>query len=185
MANYQASGGGGVMTQAMADADVAYWNEFAASPEGAAHIAGTGLSTEDFIARQTESSASQVENYRNQKQQFGHIQNIAARAGMEVPGFTPPGWEGTVEAIQKGGGNVNLPSAAYQAMFPGIASSLASLPQYNPNASVADNPLDQRTGEQSGNSGGGSFYQPFTGMTGVQQPNSFSERDLYQESQNR
>jgi hypothetical protein len=177
LANYQQTGGGFAQSKEQAQANIAYWKAFAASPEGQAHIAATGMTPQDWIKGQVDSMKAGLQNYEKQQQQFSHIQSLAQSLGIDVPGFTAPGWSSTLEGIQAG--HNPLPSADYLAMYPGSAKDLVGVQStYSPSA--PHRPSDTQ-GTQATQDG----FQPFTNFTGVQQPDTFSERDLYQSTQYR
>lgn len=126
MNNFHSTLGGWAVTQESADAFMAHWTEFANTEAGQAHIAGTGMTTEEWLARQQESMQSGADNYANQLKRWTGIQGQAQRLGLEIPGFKPPGWESTLESIKAG--TAHLPSAEFMAMYPGIVADLAGIP---------------------------------------------------------
>jgi hypothetical protein len=176
--NYSQNGGGYATTQAEMDSNLAYWTQFASTPEGQAHIAATGQTPEDWLAGQAASLQAGVDNYTQQQKQYGQIASLSQRLGQAVPGFKPPGWESTSAAIQAG--HAPLPGALTMSMYPGVATDIAgidpALYKMQSNKERMNGPAD---------SAAGGLYQPFTNFTGVQQPDTFSERDLYQETQAR
>jgi hypothetical protein len=175
---HEQTGGGFAQSQEQAQANIAYWKAFAATPEGQAHIAATGMTQDEWLKSTVGDMKEGLNNYQNQQQQFSTIQNLAQRLGMEVPGFVAPGWNSTLEGIKAGRGP--LPSADYLAMYPGSAAGLVG---------VENTFSPQNQGRQASGNGeaaqGSGLFQPFTNFTGVQQPDTFSERDLYQETQYR
>jgi hypothetical protein len=180
LSNYSQAGGGYATTQDEMNTNMAYWTNFASTPEGQAHIAQTGMTPEAWIANQTEQLQAGVDNYAAQQKQFSQIQNLAARLGTDVPGFKPPGWESSLASIQAG--TAPIPNALMHSMYPGIASDIAGV---SPDLYQRQSRKVQESGAAAVAGGTGGLYQPFTQFTGVQQPNSFSERDLYQETQSR
>lgn len=180
LADYSQEGGGFAQSGEQSQANIAYWKAFAASPEGQAHIAATGMTQEDWLSSTVGDMKAGAQNYRTQQSQFGQIQTLASRLGIDVPGFTAPGWASTLEGIKAGRGP--LPSADYLAMYPGSAADLVGVE----NTYQAGNQGRQGSqGQGQGGTGGEGVFQPFTNFTGVQQPDTFSERDLYQNTQYR
>ncbi len=182
IADYSQNFGGYATSQEAADASLAYWQNFASTPEGMAHIAQTGMTPEAWMSSQEASLNAGVENYNKQSKYWSGVQQTAAALGQDVPGFKPPGWASTLESIQAGTAPVPSAGGLTSTLYPGVASDLAGI---DPNMYHVQgrNRLDTGTGGTAATSGG--LYQPFTAFTGVQQPNSFSERDLYQETQAR
>ena len=117
--------GGYASTQIEADADIAHWTEFANTPEGAAHIAQTGMSTDEWLKSVTEGVQAGADNYAVQQQHYAQIAKQYVLAGKTPPGMKPPGWDSTLEAIRQGQGP--LPGAAMLAKYPGIAADLAGI----------------------------------------------------------
>lgn len=125
IAGFSQTGGGWATTQEDADASLAHWTAFANTPEGEAHIAQTGMTKEEWLKSTTESITSGVRNFEQQQKQWSNVQRMAQSLGQKVPGFKPPGWQSTLQAIQEG--RAPMPSAQMMGMYPGIVADLAGL----------------------------------------------------------
>jgi hypothetical protein len=68
-------------------------------------------------------------------------------------------------------------------MYPGVGADLAGIAPISTSQLMQNRRAAEAAGSQDAAGTGNGIYQPFTQFTGIQQPNSFSERDLYQETQ--
>jgi hypothetical protein len=129
ISDYSQQFGGYATSQEEADKNIAYWTEFANSAEGQAHIAGTdyGTDVQGWIAAQAANLNEGVANYNKQSDYWSRVQQTAAALGQDVPGFKPPGWESTLDAIKAGLGGVPQPGGQTYNLYPGVAADLAGI----------------------------------------------------------
>jgi hypothetical protein len=127
IADYSQNFGGYATSQEAADASIAYWTNFANTPEGQSFIQGTGMTTEAWLQNQADQSNSGVANYNQQSDYWSNVQQTAAALGQDVPGFKPPGWASTLESIQAGTAPVPTAGGLAYNLYPGIASDLAGI----------------------------------------------------------
>lgn len=150
IADYSQNFGGWATTPEAGAASVSYWTDFANTPEGQAHIAGTGMTTEEWIQNQTQSVSKGILNFQKQQEYWSGVQRTAAALGQEVPGFKPPGWESTLEAIRAGAMRVPTAGGPLMSMYPGIAADLAGIDPnlyQGPAATARRHRLDNQAGE--------------------------------------
>lgn len=133
LAAYQQMGGYAV-PGSTAVADIAYWRNYLNTPEGQAHLASTGMTADEFMARTQQQQHGAAQNYRAEAARWAQINATRAKLGLPPLDMVPPGWDSTVRAIQKPAeyGDASVaPSAAFQQAYPGVTQSIAGA-QFQP-----------------------------------------------------
>jgi hypothetical protein len=190
--DYSQNFGGYATNQEAADADIAFWTNFANTPEGQAHIAASDYAgdVQGWLANQVASSNAGVANYTAQSQYWSNVQQTAAALGQDVPGFKPPGWSSTLESIRAGTAPVPSAGGLQLSLYPGIASDIAGIAplsttqllQNRRNAGLGRQDLGTG-GQQAQPTGNGASLYPVTTPLGNSHPSitGFDYNDMISE----